>query len=110
MAKVIEQDFNHWVKPVKLNNDWPDKYNFSCITSLDQLRNILLSYQNPDGTYPMMGFDTETTGLSPEEDSIVGYSFAFNETDAYYVPTAHLNLALGDEALEYASENNIKSF
>ena len=107
--KVIEQDFTHWVTPVKLNDDWPSKFNFSCITSIEQLRNTLRSYVNLDGSYPMMGFDTETAGLNPEEDSIVGYSFAFNETDAYYVPTAHLNLALGDEALDLIYDVMCKS-
>jgi DNA polymerase-1 len=98
--KIIEQDFTHWVQPVKLNNDWPDKYNLQCITTIEQLTNVLLSYQNSDGTYPLMGFDTETSGLNPEDDSIVGFSFGFNEVDAYYVPTAHLSLGLGDKALD----------
>ena len=51
-----------------------------------------------------MGFDTETTGLNPEEDSIVGYSFAFNGKDAYYVPVNHVNLSLGDQALDIIYE------
>ena len=100
MAKVIEQDLTHWLPPAALNNDWPDKYNLQCITSVDQLNNVLASYKLEDGTFPMMGFDTETTGLNPEEDSIVGYSFAFNDTTGYYVPVNHVDLQLGDITLD----------
>lgn len=57
----------------------------------------------------MMGFDTETTGLNPEEDSIVGYSFGFNEMDAYYVPVNHINFGLGKEALDILYEVMTKS-
>jgi len=31
-------------------------------------------------------FDTETTGLNPREDSIIGLSFSFKKTEAYYCP------------------------
>lgn len=100
MAKEITVDTEHWVQPVKPNNDYPDKFNLSCIKSIDELNTILSSYRKEDGTYPIMGFDTETTGLNPETDSIVGYSFSFNETDGYYVPINHISFGLGDEALD----------
>lgn len=57
----------------------------------------------------MMGFDTETTGLNPEEDSIVGYSFSFNDVDAYYVPINHVNFGLGDQALDIIYDVMCKS-
>ena len=100
MAKEIVQSTDHWVPPCPLNNDYPNKFNLKCITTIEDLNTIIASYRNPDGTYPIMGFDTETTGLSPEEDSIVGYSFAFNDMDAYYVPVNHVNFGLGDQALD----------
>lgn len=100
MARVIEPEYDHWVPPAKPNNDYPDKFDLSCIKSIDELKATFQKYQLPDGTYPIMGFDTESTGLNPEEDSIVGYSFAFNEMEAYYVPIAHISFGLGDEALD----------
>ena len=100
----IETDLTHWVKPVPPNNDYPDKFNLSCIQSIEELKSILLTYIQPDGTYPLMGFDTETTGLNPETDSVVGFSFAFNELTGYYVPIAHVNFGLGDTALDIIHE------
>lgn len=109
MAKEIEAELDHWVPPAKPNNDYPEKFNLSCIQSIDELKSILAMYIKPDGTYPMMGFDTETTGLNPEEDSIVGYSFGFNEIDAYYVPVNHVMFGLGDEALDIIYDVMCKS-
>lgn len=100
MAVDIEADRTHWVPPCPPNNDYPNKFNLDCISSLDQLKQVLQKYIKPDGTFPMMGFDTETTGLNPEEDSIVGYSFAFDDMNAFYVPVAHINFGLGDQALD----------
>lgn len=119
MAGIIEQDFKHWFKPVPLNDDYPDKFDLKCITSIEELNNILNSYRLENGKYPMMGFDTETTGLNPEENNIVGYSFSFDEIHGYYVPVNHTNIeepekdengniikypkifiSLGDEALD----------
>lgn len=97
---MVEVDNTHWVKPVAPNNDYPDKFNLSCIQSIAELKQTFEKHVRPDGTYPMMGFDTETTGLNPEIDSIVGYSFGFNEVDAYYVPLDHVSFGLGDEALD----------
>ena len=88
----ITQDFNHWCSPVPLNDLWPDAYNLKCVTSIEELNSILDKNKRDDGTYPIMGFDTETTGLNPEEDNIVGYSFSFNETDGYYVPVDHKSI------------------
>ena len=79
MAREIEVELNHWVPPVPANNDYPDKFNLGCIKSIEELKSVFASYKNADGSYPIMGFDTETTGLNPETDSIVGYSFSFNE-------------------------------
>lgn len=100
MPKIIEQSFDHWVHPEPVNNDYPTKFNLKCITSIQELKDILKTYVTPENKFPMMGFDTETTGLDPEEDTIVGYSFGFNEIDAYYVPVQHINMGLGDEALD----------
>lgn len=109
MARAIEVELDHWVPPVPANNDYPDKFNLSCIQSLEELEEKFNLYKRDNGTYPMFGFDTETTGLNPEEDSIVGYSFAFNETDAYYVPISHINFGLGDKALDILYEVMLKS-
>lgn len=109
MSSIIEQDQLHWYSPVPLNDDYPNKFKFKCIESLEELNSILGSnYDMVNCKYPMMGFDTETTGLNPEEDYIVGYSFAFNETEGYYVPVEHESLALGKTALDLIYEVMLK--
>lgn len=109
MAKTIEADLTHWCPPAQPNNDYPDKFNLACIKSIDELKQIIAGYLREDGTYPIMGFDTETTGLNPEEDSIVGYSFAFDGMNAYYVPIDHVNFGLGDTAVDIIYETMTKS-
>lgn len=37
----------------------------------------------------LVSFDTETTSIDSKNAKIVGFSFAFNEERAYYVPLAH---------------------
>jgi len=45
----------------------------------------------------IVAFDTETTGLDTRNDTMVGFSFAFDEKRAYYVPIAHSYLGVGDQ-------------
>ena len=42
-----------------------------------------------------VAFDTETTGLDVHRDTLVGFSFAFQEGKAYYVPFGHHYLGVG---------------
>lgn len=39
----------------------------------------------------VIAFDTETTGLDSKTAKIVGFSFAINENEAFYVPLTHKN-------------------
>lgn len=39
----------------------------------------------------LFAFDTETTGLNPEQDKIVGMSMAINAGEACYIPINHIN-------------------
>ncbi len=45
----------------------------------------------------IIAFDTETTGIDAREAKIVGFSFAFEEQKAYYVPIAHNYLGVGEQ-------------
>ena len=74
--------------------------------TLDELefKNITLSIKEalfnvidniPDDT--IIAFDTETTGLDTKEVDIVGFSFAFEDDRAYYVPIAHRYLGVGEQ-------------
>ena len=41
------------------------------------------------GEDTIVAFDTETTGLDTKNDKMVGFSFSYDDTTAYYVPIAH---------------------
>ncbi len=45
----------------------------------------------------IVAFDTETTGLDTKKASIVGFSFSFDDENAYYVPIAHNYLGVGKQ-------------
>lgn len=45
----------------------------------------------------IVAFDTETTGLDYNKDSLVGFSFCFNDKEAFYVPLAHAYLGVPEQ-------------
>nr|WP_321265820.1 DNA polymerase I [uncultured Sulfurimonas sp.] len=53
-----------------------------------------LSFLTPE---TIVAFDTETTGLDYDKDKLVGFSFSFNDKEAYYVPFAHFYLGVPDQ-------------
>lgn len=93
-------NYKHYWKDVPTNFDFPDKFSFNLVTSIEQLKQLLSE------PHDLMGFDLEATGLNPETADIVSYSFAFSETEGYNVPCFHDaetndgNPGLGEEALE----------
>ncbi|MDD5156760.1 DNA polymerase I [Sulfurimonas sp.] len=56
----------------------------------------------------IVAFDTETTGLDYEKDSLVGFSFCFEEQDAYYVPIAHFYLGVPQQISKDAAKKAIR--
>ena len=47
----------------------------------------------------IVAFDTETNSLDTKSAQIVGFSFCFDEKRAYYVPTGHKYLGVGNQVL-----------
>ena len=45
----------------------------------------------------IVALDTETTGLDSMHDSLVGFSFAYEDEKGYYVPLAHTYLGVGEQ-------------
>ncbi|MCX2683796.1 DNA polymerase I [Campylobacter sp. MIT 21-1685] len=67
--------------------------------------NTLFELLNSIDNENIIAFDTETTGLDTKEAKIVGFSFCFNEQQAFYVPLAHNYLGVGKQlSLESAKK------
>ena len=56
----------------------------------------------------LVAFDTETTGLEYAKDKIVGFSFCFDENEAYYVPFAHFYLGVAEQVSEDAAKEAMR--
>ncbi len=54
----------------------------------------VLSKLTPD---TVIAFDTETTGLDFTKDKLVGFSFCFDASAAYYIPVAHNYLGVAEQ-------------
>lgn len=89
----LHKGYEHWVSPAPINEDWDKDLEFVLIRTLDDLR-------VHDVEHKFVAWDTETSGLNPEMDWIVGFSFSFDGKTGYYVPVKHDDIALGKEALD----------
>lgn len=63
------------------------KYSFVLVDSIKLLEDIFNKYSKLEEKH--ISFDLETTGLNPELNEIVGYSFSFSDRESYYVPLRH---------------------
>jgi DNA polymerase-1 len=57
----------------------------------------------------MVAFDTETTGLDPTKDHLVGFSFSSDGKTGYYVPMMHSYLGVGDQVSIDTAKQAIKA-
>lgn len=65
----------------------PKGWNFTIIRTYEQLDNLIKNLKEKK----FFSCDTETTGLAPLVDSLVGISFAFSSEHAFYIPLGHRN-------------------
>ncbi len=72
------------------------EFKTTLLTDVNSLNRVLNSLDENS----VVAFDTETTGLDYEKDKLVGFSFAFNDKYAYYVPFAHYYLGVGEQISE----------
>jgi DNA polymerase-1 len=80
------------------------EFKATLITDADSLKSILSKLESES----VIAFDTETTGLEYEKDKLVGFSFAYNENEAYYVPFGHYYLGIGDQIEESDAKDAIR--
>lgn len=74
------------------------------VTDANELNQILQNLTKES----IIAFDTETTGLDYENDTLVGFSFCFNEKEAYYVPIAHFYLGVGEQISQSEAKKALK--
>lgn len=108
--QVTEEHHNSVVEKVNnVSETSTPKLEFktTLITDADELNKVLSNLSEES----IVAFDTETTGLEYDKDKLVGFSFAFNEEEAYYVPFAHYYLGIGEQVdLEVAKDAMRKIF
>jgi DNA polymerase-1 len=56
----------------------------------------------------VVAFDTETTSTSSRVAKIVGFSFCYDEKEAYYVPVNHYYLGVGDQVEFESAKEAVK--
>ncbi|MDD4855985.1 MAG: 5'-3' exonuclease H3TH domain-containing protein, partial [Sulfuricurvum sp.] len=57
----------------------------------------------------IVAFDTETTGLNPHVDSLVGFSFSMDGKSGYYVPLNHNYLGVGEQISQESAKVAIRA-
>ncbi|MEA3227672.1 MAG: DNA polymerase I, partial [Campylobacterota bacterium] len=80
------------------------EFKATLVTDVKELNKILLLLREDT----IVAFDTETTGLDYEKDKLVGFSFAFNEEESYYVPFAHFYLGVPQQIAEVEIKRAIR--
>lgn len=89
---ALHKGYKHWCPEVEPREDWDKDFNFVLIRSIEELKKL-------DVEHKFVAWDTETSGLNPDIDWLVGFSFSFDGKTGYYVPVKHDDIALGKEAL-----------
>ena len=90
----------------KLNSTPKTNLEFESRLILD-IKELHLALDKIDET-TIIAFDTETTGLDYENDSLVGFSFCFDEKIAYYVPLSHNYLGVEEQISQDDAKDVLK--
>ncbi|OHE09262.1 MAG: DNA polymerase I [Sulfurimonas sp. RIFOXYD12_FULL_33_39] len=92
---VAEEVHHEALKKVEVEMEKNKKLDFKAtlITDVKELHVVLSSLTKES----IVAFDTETTGLDYEKDSLVGFSFCFNNIEAYYIPVSHFYLGVSEQ-------------
>jgi len=70
-----------------------DSFEAICLDTKEKLMKVVSQINEST----LVAFDIETTGLDTKKDKMVGFSFAMNEKEAYYVPIAHSYLGVTEQ-------------
>lgn len=104
--KIVSPEFPDNTSYMVVAKNFKSDYRFTLIKSIEHLEAVLADFK-------ILSFDTETTGLNPEEDKIVGISFAKEKKRGYYIPINHdksfSEFNLGESAVKLFYEKMVKA-
>lgn len=95
--------------PIKIINNLPqcDSPNgCSLLIDTDEALKALVSTISSE---TIVAFDTETTGLNPHTDTLVGFSFSMDGISGYYVPLSHNYLGVGEQISQESAKAAIRA-
>jgi DNA polymerase-1 len=103
---VSEQKEKDAQEYIQEEEDKAQKLSFKAtlITDAKELNKLIDSFEKDS----IIAFDTETTGLDYEKDSLVGFSFCTDDSEAYYVPFGHYYLGVTQQVSEDDAKRAIK--
>lgn len=106
--ELIEYDIKAVLNRLKaaLNIEKEERVEFEAVLldSKDKLMDVIKSI--PDEA--IVAFDTETDSLDTKTANIVGFSFCYDKSRAYYVPIGHKYLGVGKQVLKEDALDAIK--
>ena len=80
-------------KPEEKPQKVQERFEYVLLQSEEEIFNIIKNIPKES----IIALDTETTGLDSNRDSLVGFSFAYEQDRGYYVPLAHAYLGVGEQ-------------
>ncbi len=96
IQRVKEQGLSYKTKHIeKDENSSEKKSEFEAILLNEEVKLFKVIDSIPKNA--IVAFDTETTSVDTKDATIVGFSFCFEPSKAYYVPIAHSYLGVPDQ-------------
>lgn len=86
-GKQFRQNYVPYFEPAKKDPNYPNGQQRILVDSVDSFQKAANEIINLK--YSCASLDTETTGLSPEHEDLVGVSLAISKTKSFYFPVAH---------------------
>jgi DNA polymerase I len=109
-AKALFEESQPSALPVKVEKvEVPKCENIDGCTILIDNDDALMKLLDTIPHDAIVAFDTETTGLDPTKDHLVGFSFSIDGKSGYYVPMMHSYLGVGDQVSIETAKRAIKA-
>lgn len=85
-----KRPYQRFYRAAPLDRSYPSSFRFKLVSSMEDLKEALTPYADTPQDRRILAYDCETTGLDLCKDHMVGFSFCYEPTTAYYVPIRHL--------------------